>query len=989
MAEPAASPWSGISDLNLAYLLDQYDAYRSDPSSVGQETRALFDQWGPPAGSESTAPPDMGHGIQPRLVAGAVSLATAIRSYGHRGARLDPLGRKAIGDAALEFATHGITEEDLAVLPAEIIGGPVARRFNNALEAIRHLRQVYQDTSGLEFEHVFNAEERDWLRLAVESGAYRPPNNPIDEMRLLERLTEVGALERFLHSAFPGQTRFSLEGLGMMVPILDEILAAASACGTRSVQLGMAHRGRLNVLVHVLGKPYEQLIGEFLGFFQRTAHSDSGSGADGWTGDVKYHLDARRAYGGGGAGSMTVYLAPNPSHLEWVNPIVQGLTRASDEERLSPGPPRQDELSSLAVLIHGDAAFPGQGVVAETLNLSRLQGYRTGGTIHIIANNQLGFTTPSHCSRSTLYASDLAKGFEIPVIHVNADDPEACLAAARLAQAYRERFRRDVLIDLVGYRRWGHNEGDEPAFTQPTIYTKIAGHPTVRDKWAAELVHRGLVTLDETRAMLQKQIEALHVIRTRLQQGESVSGKESPITAGMEAGGTHGGVGHQGIAAVISTAVLPERLVQINREVFTLPAEFSLHPKLEKPFSRRRELLTEESYDERVEWAHAEALAFATILADGTPIRLTGQDVCRGTFSHRHAGLFDTGTAASFIPLQHIPSAAASFQVWDSPLSESATLGFEFGYSVAAPETLVIWEAQYGDFVNVPQAIIDQFIVSARSKWDQLPSLVMLLPHGYEGQGPEHSSARPERFLQMAAEDNLRIANCTTAAQYFHVLRRQARMLKLDPRPLILLTPKSLLRNPSAASPFSEFAGETFRSLLPDDRPVEDPNAVRRLVFCSGKVYHDFHAAREKSSIDTRHIVALRLEELYPFPDRDVARFLERYPNTEEVIWLQEEPRNMGCWTYAAPRLRDLLTTRLPLYYVGRTRRSSPAEGSHHWHVVEQQRLIGDALAPRVPDQRVDSVIEPGPVNGAANGGKARVGRSKAASSRSEVKHAG
>ncbi|HEU4752230.1 MAG TPA: 2-oxoglutarate dehydrogenase E1 component, partial [Armatimonadota bacterium] len=772
----------------------------------------------------------------------------------------------------------------------------------------------------------------------------------------------VGALERFLHKAFVGQTRFSLEGLGMLVPVLDEIVGAAAEAGTRCVILGMAHRGRLNVLAHVLGKPYEQLIGEFLGLSSRDNHTNSAeANEDGWTGDVKYHLGARKAYRGGAEVDMSVVLIPNPSHLEWVNPVVEGFTRSADERRDQPGPAQQDELASLALLIHGDASFPGQGVVAETLNLSRLPGYRTGGTIHVIANNQLGFTTAPSSGRSTLYASDLAKGFEIPVIHVNADDPEACIAAARLAHAYRENFRKDVMIDLIGYRRWGHNEGDEPTFTQPKLYEAIGQHPTVREFWAREMIRRGLVQRDEPPKMLEAALQNLYDIRERLQAEAPSDASNSRRTSGLEAGGIRGGLGHAGAAAEVVTAVPIETLAALNQELYRVPEEFHLHPKLEKPFARRREsVTTAEDAEVRVEWAHAEALAFGSVLADGTPIRLTGQDVGRGTFSQRHAVLHDVTSGARYVPLQHIPMARASFEVWDSPLSEQATLGFEFGYSIGAPEALVLWEAQYGDFVNVPQAIIDQFIVSARSKWDQRSGMALLLPHGYEGQGPEHSSARLERFLQMAAEDNLRIANCTTAAQYFHILRRQARLLALDARPLIMMTPKSLLRNPLAASPLRQFTRGQFQPVLDDDLAPQDKSSVRRLLLCSGKVYFDLMAARQKRPDESDRIAALRIEELYPFPADELGRLIDTYPRLEEVVWLQEEPRNMGAWTFVAPRIRDLLRDRLPLLYIGRTRRASPSEGSHAWHVAEQERLIGAAFwAPRAPiEETVNREVE-------------------------------
>ncbi|MBI4494470.1 MAG: 2-oxoglutarate dehydrogenase E1 component, partial [Chloroflexi bacterium] len=584
--------WAEFSGLNAAYLQDVYGLYQADPQAVDPELRAFFERWGPPPVPPESSP-DGRVAAAPQLssaqVAGAVALARAIRTHGHRAAHLDPLGGEPPGDAELRAETHGLSEADLAALPAPIIGGPLVEGAASALEALRALRGVYQGSTGYEFEHVSDDEERAWLHSAVESGRLRPPRAPIGERKLLERLTEVGAFERFLHRAFPGQIRFSLEGLGMLVPVLDELIGAAEEAGTRAVLLGMAHRGRLNVLAHVLGKPYEQIIAEFLGRYRRPNVAPSESSDEGWTGDVKYHLGARAAYRDGREVAMQVSLVPNPSHLESVAPVVEGMARASGERRDQPGPARPDALASLAVLVHGDASFPGQGSVAETLNLSCLPGYRVGGTIHLITNNQVGFTTPPELGRSTLYASDPARGFDLPVIHVNADDPEACLAAARLAHAYRERYHKDVLIDLVGYRRWGHNETDEPAFTQPLTAARIARHPTVRELWAQELARRGLVTSDEAEAMLQTAIERLHAIRRALQA--RVSPDERTGTAGLEAGGPEGGLGRPGAAVEVETAVPLATLAALNEQLLALPPGFHLHPKLERPFARRREAL--------------------------------------------------------------------------------------------------------------------------------------------------------------------------------------------------------------------------------------------------------------------------------------------------------------------------------------------------------------------------------------------------------------
>jgi 2-oxoglutarate dehydrogenase E1 component len=953
----AGRGWEEFSGPNAAYLAELFERYSVDPGSVDPEIRAFFDRWGPPrlpVQAGEVVPTVAAPGVDCDLISAARALSTAIRIYGYRAARLDPLGSEPPGDPELLPENHGLREDQLSAMPPSVVGGPVAERAGSAREAIARLREVYLGTAGYEFEHVYNAEERRWLRDAVESGQYSPPRDLIDDRWLLERLTQAEAFERFLHIAFPAQTRFSMEGLDMLLPMLDELLGAAAEIGTQSVLLGMAHRGRLNILAHLLGKPYEEILAEFRGALQRPNVSASDGNGVGWTGDVKYHLGARRAFRGGREVGMLVTMAPNPSHLEYVDPVVAGMTRADSERRDQRGPARLDERVTLGVLIHGDASFVGEGIVAETLNLSMLPAYHTGGTVHIIANNQLGFTTPSRLGRSTLFASDLAKGFEIPIVHVNADDPEACISAVRLAHAYVERFHKDVLIDLIGYRRWGHNEGDEPSYTQPTMYAVVSSHPTVRDLWAKELVHRGLITPEESEGIMRSAMERLQAARRSLPSMDGVSTGDGQ-QAGLEAGGTRGGLGHQGVALEVETKVPEGTLAELNRQLLELPSGFKLNPKLEPIFNRRRASFAPAAKDaERggIDWAHAEQLAFASLVAEGTPIRLTGQDTARGTFSQRHLVLHDVTTDATYTPLQQIPAARASFDVWDSPLSEASTMGFEFGYNIEATESLVLWEAQYGDFVDSAQVIIDSFVVAARSKWGEQSSLVLLLPHGYEGQGPDHSSARLERFLQMAAEDNLRIANCTTAAQYFHILRRQARLLKDDPRPLVLLTPKSLLRHPMAVAPIRNLVEGGFQPVIDDPAAGEHPEAVRRLILCSGRVYVDLAAAGQKlegSGVDRSQVAIVRLEELYPFPQEELERVVRGYPGLEEVVWVQEEPRNMGAWPYAAPRLRDMLEGRLPLLYAGRPRRASPAEGSHEWHVQEQKRMVEAAFLREAP----------------------------------------
>jgi 2-oxoglutarate dehydrogenase E1 component len=922
--------------INAGYVAELYERYKRDPQSVEPAARELFQRWAPPDGTGAT--PATVAGANLGQVVGAVRLAQAIRGFGHLAARLDPLGSPPPGDPALLPETHGLSEADLQALPASLVGGPAAERAGNAAEAIAALRGIYSGTSGYDMEHVRVPEQRRWLRAAAETGRFRPPQAPVDELALLRRLTQVEAFERFLHRTFPGKTRFSIEGLDLLVPILDEMLGAAGQDGLRSILIGMAHRGRLNVLAHILNKPYAQVLAEFKdpvkGGRQAVREDDLG-----WTGDVKYHLGARRAGGESQAGPMLVALAPNPSHLEAVNPVVAGMARAAGTRVDQAGPVHFDAQLTLPILIHGDVSFPGQGVVAETLNLSRVPGWRTGGTLHLIANNQLGFTTPSAQGRSTLYASDLAKGFEIPIVHVNADDPLACLEAARMAYAYRAEFREDFLIDLIGYRRFGHNEGDEPAFTQPVLYAAISQHPSVRAQWAAQLAKREVLSADQAEALVRKQMDALQGELESLQPEEAIA---EPVPEPPP----------RGAARRVETAVPAERLRELHQALLALPEGFAPHPKLQKALEHRRAAL-DQADAPSIEWAHAEQLALASILADGTAVRLTGEDSERGTFSQRHAAFHDTNTGRLFIPLQALPQARAAFEVRNSPLSEAAAVGFEYGYNVQAPERLVLWEGQYGDFINGAQVVIDEFIASARNKWGQTPSLVLLLPHGYEGQGPDHSSGRPERFLSLAAETNLRIANCTTAAQYFHLLRRQAHLLTVDPLPLIVMTPKSLLRHPQVASSLNELAGGCWQPLIDDAQARERAAQVRRLIWCSGKVYFDLTASPLRAQHPETAIV--RVEQLYPFRPDDYQPILTGYPQLEEALWVQEEPENMGAWEFLRPNLEALLAGRWLLRYVGRQRNASPAEGSSAKHALHQAALIEAAFGSFGAEQKLNT----------------------------------
>src|SRR6476661_2801326 len=803
---------------NDGYIAEAYESFRRDPSSVDESWRQFF------RFAESLAGTSSGTGFPPgktdasllRKVAGAAALVQSIRAFGHLAAHIDPLGNTPPGTSELTLEFHGLTEEDLAAIPGEALGFT----DKTAAEAVDRLRKLYSSNIGFEFDHLGEADEREWLKDQIESGRIHEPLSVEEKKAVLRRLTEVDGLERFLCRAYQGYKRFSIEGIDMMVPMLDATIDAAGKLGTREVGIAMAHRGRINVLAHVLGKPYKTIFGEFEG-----KHADANAESE--TGDVKYHLGftgVRKV----GDSEVKVALIPNPSHLEVANPVLQGVARAR-QTLLSEGKGR-DENSVVAICIHGDAAFPGEGIVAETFNLSRLRGYRVGGTLHIIANNQVGFTTDPIDARSTHYASDLAKGFEIPIVHVDAEDANTCIKVMQLGVEYRAKYGKDFLIDLVGYRRHGHNETDEPAFTQPAMYAQIRIHPSPREMWGQRLVEEGVVTAEEVKALDTE----LASFFEKIQSGASASDGEhaSPGQVVKPSDGSS----LEGTTNPLPSA---QQLVALNEQLLAWPSTFKPNTKLAKTLQRRRDAMGKSG---GIDWGHAEALAFASLLVEGQAIRITGQDVERGTFSHRQAVLHDAETGQTYTPLEHLPEAKAKFEIYNSPLSETAVLGFEYGYSTATRQALVLWEAQFGDFVNVAQPIIDQFIVADHAKWGQDSGVTMLLPHGYEGQGPEHSSARLERFLQSAAESNMYVAYPSTPAQYYHILRRQA--LRGKRRPLILMQPKSLLRMPEAASHLSDLTDTTFRTVIDDAAVADSRETVKRLVFCTGKIYYDLLARR-------------------------------------------------------------------------------------------------------------------------------------------------
>jgi 2-oxoglutarate dehydrogenase E1 component len=858
-------------------------------------------------------PPSSGDDV--KYVAAAYALVRALRNFGHLAAHLDPLGGEPSGDPSLDPARLGLTPDIMARIPAEVLRIYVPGQ--TLADALPHLRATYCGTIAYEVEHIGSHQERVWLRQVIESGEHRRPLSADGKKQLLARLTAVEALERFLHKAYLGQKRFSIEGLDMTVPMLDYTIELAGAHGTRTTTIGMAHRGRLNVLAHVVNVPYETILAEFEG--GRREESAESEGGTAGTGDVKYHHGAEGVYHTSTGKDVAVTLSPNPSHLEAVNPIVEGRARADQTDRHTPDG-RHDYTIALPVLLHGDAAFAGQGVVAETFNLARLRGYTTGGTNHLILNNQIGFTTNPRDGRSTDYSSDLAKGFDAPIVHVNADDPEACLAAIRLAMMYREKFHGDVVIDLVGYRRYGHNEADEPAYTQPMMYERIKNTPTVRQKYAAQLAGEGVVDVAQADADFDAAYQRLAEIQHKVKSGQRTEDTQriTPKSAPEPA-----------------TAVAAGALVKLNTELLAVPDGFTMNPKLQKQLERRRNALQS---SDGIEWSHAESLAFASLLTEGTPIRLTGQDTERGTFSQRHLVLHDARTGQSYTPIQHLPGVQVPFELYNSPLSEYACLGFEYGYAVESPEALVLWEAQFGDFANGAEVVIDQFLIAGLAKWGETSRLTLLLPHGYEGQGPEHSSARLERFLALGAEGNIRVANCTTPAQYFHLLRRQARHQEI--RPLVVMTPKSLLRLPAAASQLDDLVLGKFRAVL-WDRDRTWPERVTRLLLCSGKIYYDIVASPLRSEMPSVKIG--RVELLYPFPAAEIGEYARRYPNLKEVVWVQEEPRNMGARKFVLPKIREVLPPSVSLTDVSRPERSSPAEGYPAAHKAEQERIVATA----------------------------------------------
>jgi 2-oxoglutarate dehydrogenase E1 component len=913
--------------VNAALVEEIRQRYEVDPSSVHSSWAEFFER----PETEAPAPPpelEPPPGEPPRVEMAAqvadkharvLRLIHSYRARGHRIADTDPLGGQSLYFPELDPAHYGFGSDDLdrPYIAGDLPGGSV----QTLRQILDRLRATYCRKVGVEFTHVQDPGRKAWLQRRLEDTSNTTPFSTGERLHVLEMVAAAELFERFLHTKFVGQKRFSLEGAESLIPLLDAIVEDTPAHGAREIVLGMAHRGRLNVLSNILRKSLESIFSEFED--NPLINSPFGSG------DVKYHKGFSNDRVVKTGQRVHLSLTANPSHLEAVDPVVEGRVRA--KQRMA-GDLRGESV--IPVLIHGDAAFAGQGMVAETLNLSNLAGYSTGGTIHVIVNNQIGFTTTPAEARSTLYATDVAKMIQVPIFHVNGDEPEAVVHCVKIAMEWRQRFGQDVVIDMICYRRHGHNEGDEPSFTQPLLYEKIRRKESVRKIYTDQLIARGIlqqVDVERIEADLSAQLrQALDRIETK------PPGPDEPY----EPSGPWRGFSRTEPEADTATAVPVEQLAQLSERLATTPPGFAVHPKLAAMLERRRKVVAENG---AIDWGLAEALAFGTLLVEGSSVRLSGQDSVRGTFSHRHAALVDQKTGEEYMPLAHLSAQQARFEAYDSLLSEAAVLGFEYGYSGADPSTLTIWEAQFGDFTNGAQPIIDQFIVSAHVKWQRMSGLVMLLPHGYEGQGPEHSSARIERFLQSCADDNLQIVNCTTPAQYFHVLRRQMR--RRYRTPLVIFTPKSLLRLPEAMSTPRDLATGGFERLIGDSLAAEAPERVERLILCSGKVYYELRAEREQRLPGAAGRVAIaRLEQLYPWPEEEIAELVQRFPRAEQVFYAQEEPANMGAWTFVRERLQGALLPDQKLAYAGRREAASPAVGSTRIHKQEQAALLAAAF---------------------------------------------
>ena len=931
---------------NLAFCEQVYEAMLADPNSVSQEWRDYFSRQemskngGPSYRVEPNFEPSSLFAARGNGRAGGASatggvdifkqekvdqLIRAYRVRGHRIAKLDPLGRQSESFSELELAHYGLSEKDLDL---RFSASSLGYEMLSLREILDLLRSTYCGYIGVQYMHIDDPEPKQWIQEKMEKTKNKLHLDRESQLRILTRLTDASIFEEFLAKKYVGMKRFGLEGGESLIPLLDLAFENAGDHGVNDIVLGMAHRGRLNVMANIMGKSPALVFSEF---DDNDPHRSFGRG------DVKYHLGLSSKWTTERGHDIGLTLCFNPSHLEFVGPVVLGRVR-SRQDRMT-----ENFTQCMGVIIHGDAAFAGQGVVQELLNMSEIPGFRTGGTLHIILNNQIGFTTGPEQSRSSHYATDVAKMLQIPIFHVNGEDPEAVAQATWLAMEFRHQFKKDVVIDMYCFRRLGHNEGDDPTVTQPRMYRQIRDKVSVREGYLQHLVGWGEVTTEEAEAIAVERREHLEkeLERARDPKFDYLAHQELETNRGLWANYRGG----KDLAVPdVSTAVPEEELKKLLLRLGSVPDSFQCHPKLKRLVLQRRKETSEGKTS--LDWGTAENLAYATLLTQGAPVRLTGQDVARGTFSHRHAILFDHDTAEPFIPLNSIADEQARFQVWNSPLTETAMLGYEFGFCLDSPDNLVVWEAQFGDFANVGQVIFDQFISTSEDKWDKLNHLVILLPHGFEGQGPEHSSARLERFLQIAAEDNICVVNLTTPAQLFHCLRRQ--IVRSIRKPLVVMSPKSLLRHPSCTSELRELSQGAFHRVIPDNY-VPDASAVKRVLLCCGKVYYDLDGYRQEHKRDDVAIV--RVEQLYPFPEQDIRTALSAYGRGTPVLWVQEEPENMGALNHVRLRFGESIYDRFPLLTISRPESSSPATGSSASHKIEQRGLIEQAFHRAVPGQ--------------------------------------
>ncbi|CAM2772873.1 2-oxoglutarate dehydrogenase E1 component [Salinicoccus roseus] len=907
---------------NMGLLLELHDMYQDDPDSVSDEMRFLFENIS--SGQPGTVQSDMDHS----KVKSLLRLIDNIRLFGHLESDIYPLYRPDVKNIpSLDYEDYDLTEDDLKNMPASLVSVHLGDYYDNAYEAVTQLHSLYTGPLAYEYMHINDTEERQWLKETIETQEEISLSSD-EKKHLFETLAKVEGFEKYLHKNFVGAKRFSIEGLDSLVPMLDHLLGLMAEEGIPNLQIGMAHRGRLNVLTHILEKPYEMMISEFMHTDPMKFLPEDGSLeiTQGWMKDVKYHLGGAKTRKDKGL-EQRISLANNPSHLEVVGPVVLGKARAQQETTDHAGKPEQDYNKAIAAIIHGDAAFPGQGIVYESLNLGKLDGYSTGGSMHIIANNRIGFTTEETDARSTVYASDAALGFDLPILHVNADKPEHVLRSIEIALKYRQKFNKDIVIDVVGYRRYGHNEMDEPSATNPLLYQEVKSHDTIDEIYGAQLVEQNIISEDEKDEIIQGVFDEMRAAHDKIDKKDTnIDGDLQTPEEILE--------GQENPADEISR----ERLQEINEDLFKYPESFTVFKKLSNVLDRRKKPFDNE--EDLVDWAHAEVLAFATINQDGTPIRLTGQDSERGTFAQRHAVLHDPETGEEHVPLHEVSNSNATFDVHNSPLSEAAVVGFDYGYNVERKDVLAIWEAQYGDFSNMAQVMFDNFMAAGNAKWGETSGMTLFLPHAQEGQGAEHSSARLERYLQLAAENNMTVANLSSASNYFHLLRKQAKYLDTEKmRPLVLMTPKSLLRNQIVSEPVSAFVEGGFREIIV---PSYKKTKVKKVLIASGKMAVDLMTEQKENPND--EILLIRLEQIYPFPSEQIQEILNDLRNLDEVRFVQEEPQNMGTYHYALPFLLEIVPDKVDLNYVGRIKRASTAEGDGESYKLIQQNIIETAL---------------------------------------------